>query len=825
MNMSAEHRQQMQNQGQNPAHAIFRQQAIKRFLYERAAIQQQRAGQGPHAVDRGNAVSQPGRPTSQVPVHQGQQVPPGPTSQNHDPSFDQFLGQQQDALRHQEAGQVVVPASLGAPPQVRGTPHPQPQGQFGVRPMQHPTSFQPQPPTIWTTPQGQHPNIPQTPQSQGPAQTPNLVNMPGQTPHQQALQGQLGGLDNSRVQRTPQQNPNMPTLNRPLNPPSQAQGTQRQAQPTPKAGSKTGSGGQQTALASGQPSVGQQPASSLSQQQKLQRYIASLAEPQKSAFIARFKQAQVQRKAEEAGQSAAQTGPTGAPVAPMGGPGTKAQPGPKATPIAPNSSKNATNGLKAQAQTPQQPRLSNEGQAPQQKFAPTPLDSDAIRMMDRVEFPRGLLVLTGKNTKVPENIKQWGQLKQWVAQNSDTLPPGSIQKVAGLQSIVYQQKVAQNKQQREASNQSQPQGNTRPAQPGVAPAAQMVAPSNSQTSIQGSTTQVSNSLMPVLPPPTIHEVTAARAQLPAELKSTSDEYLRQMISHKRRQEYAKTMQGQNGLTPQQQQQQQQQQQMNNILRMQQHTNVQQAQGSMQPNQHSQSQPPQRTQNQKPPPGQQWPQPQTAQKSAQPNPQQAKQSQSNRPGPQAVGLQQNQKGGKRNNNNDDVIEVPDPKLSQQPARQPNIKGPQPQPPPSNAASQMTSEMYNSLPPEQKAHFQEQRRLHIEANQRAQAQRHSLNLQGQRLAEAVSQNAAPNAGRDSRMKELRNDVMKNMPARQPIPMSPNTRAKMIDKLRSVSAMSSRLESSLPLFLSLSKDEEKTKELLRSVCKLVNFLEIAS
>ena len=55
-------------------------------------------------------------------MHQGQQVSPPPTSHSHNPSFDQFLGQQQDAIRHQEAGQVVVPASLKAPPHVRGTP-------------------------------------------------------------------------------------------------------------------------------------------------------------------------------------------------------------------------------------------------------------------------------------------------------------------------------------------------------------------------------------------------------------------------------------------------------------------------------------------------------------------------------------------------------------------------------------------------------------------------------------------------------------------------------------------------------------------------------
>ena len=181
---------------------------------------------------------------------------------------------------------------------------------------------------------------------------------------------------------------------------------------------------------------------------------------------------------------------------------------------------------------------------------------------------------------------------------------------------------------------------------------------------------------------------------------------------------------------------------------------------------------------------------------------------------------NQKGGKRNNNNDDVIEVPDPKLSQQQAR-PNIKGsqfqaqPQAQPPPSNPLSNLTNEKFNALPPEQKARIQEHRRLQFEAAQRASGQRLGQSVQGQRPTEALNKTTVPNAGRDERVKELRGEVMRSMPPRQPVGMSPNTRARMIEKLKSAGNMSQRLESSLPLFLSLSKDEETTKDLLRSVC----------
>lgn len=813
MSIPVDQRQHMLNQGLNPTHAVFRQHAIKKFLHDKAAIQQQRAGQGPHLLDRGGPGSQQGRPPSQISMRPGQQVPPPPATQHHEPPFDQLLGQQQDALRHQEAGQVVVPASQGAPPQVRGTPHPQPPGQFAGRPMQPPGNFQQQQPSaVWNNPQGQHQN--QTAQSQIPPQTPNLANMPGQT-HQQALQGQLGGLDSSRAQRTPQQNPNMPTLNRPLNPPNQAQNAQRQAQPTPKTGARNATSGQQTTAASGQPSVGQQPAPANPQQQRFQRYVANMPEPQRSAVIAKIREEQERRRGEQAAQATTQAGPSGAPVAPMGGQVTQAQPASKPNQNVPQP-QNPMNRLNGQVAAPQQSGAPNGARGPQQKFPPISLDESTTRMMDRVDFPRSLLApLAGENAKVPEHIKQWGQLKQWVLQNSNILPPGSIQKVMGLQSIVYQQKVAQNNQQKEALNQAQPQGNTRPAQPGVAPAAQMVAPNSSQASIQGSTAQAPNSSMPVLPPPTVHEITAARAQLPPNMKTASDEQIRQMILHKRRQELLKATQGQKNLTPQQQQQM-------NLLRLQQQATGQQAQGPMQLNQHSQLQPPQRGQNQQP---QQWPQPQAAPKMAQPNPQQVKQPQSGRSGPQASGPQPNLKGGKRNINSDDVIEVPDPKLSQQQPRPPNIKGPQHQPPPTNALLQMTPEKYNSIPPEQKAHLQEQRRLHIEASQRASAQRFGQNVQGQRPAEAVNQHVVQNAGRDGRLNELRSEVMESMPTRQPVPMSPNTRARMIERLGNAGKMILRLDHSLPLYLSLSKDEEKTKDLLRSVCSFVKVLETAS
>ena len=808
MSLPVEQRQLMQSQGINPAHAVFRQHAVRKFLQDRS-LQQQRAAQGTHPLERGGAVSQQGRPPSQIPMHPGQPLPPQATPQHHEPSFDQFLGQQQEALRHQEAGQVVVPASQGAPPQVRGTAHPQQQGQFGARPVQPPHNFQQQPPAVWNTPQGQHPNIPPTTQPQIPPQTSNVAHIPRQTPQQQALQGQLGGLDNSHAQQTPQQNPKMPTLNRPLNPPSQAQNAQRQGQPNPKTGALNNPSGQQAGTVNGQPNVGQPPMPP--NVQKFHKYVSSMPEPQRTAFLIEFKKRQEGKRAENV-QSAAQSGSLGASVAPMGGQGSKAQSTPKPNPSIVQPPPNPVNRPNGQAQVSQQPAPSNEVRNSQQKFAPIALDQNTTRMMDAIDFPRSLLSVAGANAKVPEQIKNWGQLKLWVHQNSQILPTDSLQKIVGLQSIVYQQKAAQNHQQN-ALNQGQLQGNPRPTQPGVAPAAQMVAPNSSQASMRGSTAPVPNSSMPVLPPPTMQEVAAARAQLPAEVKGVSDEQLRQMISNKKQLAYLKAMQGQPNLTLQQQQlQHQQQQQYQNLIRK------QQSQSSLQPNPTSQLPTAQRGQNHQSQPGQQWQQSQAAQKVNQSNAQQPKLPQTNRSVPQASGPQPNQKIGRRPNTSDDVVEVPDPKLSQQPTRPSNIKPPQPQPqlqpPVNNASAQMTLEKYKSLTPEQKARFP--------AAQRAGAQRLGQNVQGQSLAEAVNQNVAPNPGRDVRVNQLKSEIMRHISPRQPVPMSPNTRARMIEKLKTAGVMSQRLEHSLPLYLSLSKDEEKTKELLRSVCKHIEMLE---
>ena len=129
-------------------------------------------------------------------------------------------------------------------------------------------------------------------------------------------------------------------------------------------------------------------------------------------------------------------------------------------PFVSNSRRQSSSIRRGPNQTPELPAqqaVSQHGSRGQpQKYQPMLLDENTIRMMDRLEFPRSLLNLAN-NARVPDHVKQWGQLKQWAVQNS---PPGSSNKIMGLQSIVYQQKLAHANKQ-EAISQAPLQDNQR----------------------------------------------------------------------------------------------------------------------------------------------------------------------------------------------------------------------------------------------------------------------------------------------------------------------------------------------------------------------------
>ena len=829
MNLPVQQRQTMAAQNVNPMDIYIRTLATRKFLEGKGLIAPQRGNPGLAPSASGMMVKQ-ARPGSQVSMRpQGQQAPPSSMPQNFDPSFaagnmDQFLGQQRDALRHQEAGQVVVPASnvQAAPPNARGTPQQNPQAQFGAnRQLQNPNAFQ-QP--FWNnTSQAQSQNMSQTSQLQIQSSTPNFATMPGQAPHQQALQGQLGGLNNNRGQRTPQQNHNMPTLNQPLDPPAQAQKEtpQKTTQPTPKLGQRNGPNEQQTTVTHSQPNGGQQrPQAALALPPKyanlppaLRQQLSKLPEDKHKSFLMKMQNIQQQRAkaaADAANTSAApQPNQQVAPAAPMkGSQGVNNRTTPTANPSGAQPPVNPMHRLNMQPQGPQRQdpqtmvRPSQQAPAP---IKPIPLSDEQSRYMDQFAFPPNMLNGQSNVAKIPDSVKNWGQLKEWADRNTQNLPPGTPLKLRGLQSIQFQKQFDDKARMMIRNQIMQSQSQVQPQQLGIAPPVPGMLPQSNQPSAQAPTAQMPNTFaMPQLPQPTPQEIQAARALLPAHAKGMNDDQLRTIIMRRRGLDFMKAAQGQQGLA------QRQQIQHANMTRAQ-HSEAGQSQfqAGLTQFQQPQTGQPQHMQNGRQPL-------QMSRQISQPSGQQTKQHPASRPGIQGNAPQVNQKGVKRNSN-DDVIEVPDPKLAQQQPRPPDLKGGQPLPQPHIGLPHLTPQHIASMPPEQRARFEAHRQ-----NLAKQAAHRTANMQsqGQALVGSREQRGAQNTATELRVKQMMSEIAQNMPPRQSLPMSPSTRHQMVEKLGHAGNMVLRMEESLPLFLTRSKSEEATKDLLRTVCSFYVF-----
>jgi len=822
-NLSPQQLQNMQAQAHTPVEYIIRNHATRKYLEERSKRQQQ-SGQGPAP-----SSTNQGHPASQVTVRsQSQQPPPASVPQHADPTFtsgnmDQFLGQQAEALRHQEAGQVVVPAShgQGAPPQVRGTSHPQQQqqGQFGAnRASQPQNNLQPQVQPFWNTPQPPQQNLQQPPPMQAQPPTPSFTNMPPQPPQQHALQGQVGGLSTNQGQRTPQQIHNMPTLNQPLDLSVQKQKdqAQRTAKPTPKPTQRSApnaSSGPQPATASAQPNSGQQKTQSgFGQGQwnslpaNVRTKLLSMPEDQRKPWLQQMLQKQQQARLQTAGNAnddvkpdnAVQSIPQVALPMVKGGQGGSAQV--SSTPVANAPQPPVMGPSNIQFQGAQQPPELGEGRPAQPKMVPIKLTNEQGQYMDNLSFPPNIINRRSELGNVPENVQSWRQLKEFVHRNAQNLPPSSLQKVIGLQSIHFQMQNSAH-QQRLQMNQQGQQPNPQFPPAGVAPVGQMVPPQGNQGNRQAPQVQDQFGI-PNLPEPTAQDLQGARNTLPPHMRHIRDDQLGQMIQAKRQQDFLKTPQGQQALAMHQQR--------NNMIRAQ-RPDAQATQFPAGLPDPGQMQRPVRALNQPQQAGQQRP---PQQQPPRPNTQPPKAAPGAWPGVRPDPSPANQKGIKRNNT-DDVIEVPDPKLAQQ--TRPHLPDPkEPHPPPTvNGMPRITPEQFARLNNEQKTQLQ----LRMQAFQAAHQQRAALqqigvNTPPTRAANTANQNAAPNV-RNPRLHQLMDEVAQSTPPRQIIPMSPQTRTTMVEKLReSTGAMIARFEQSIPIFLQNTNDESQVKDLLRIV-----------
>ena len=833
MALPPQQQQAMHAQGIDHVQAFVRNQATQAFLSEKQK-RLQANGQGLPPTSIPPAPNQ-GRPMSQVPGRGQQYSQPSSVTQQLEPTpgvtdLDQFLGQQQEGLRHQAAGQDVVPASNGqtGPHRLRETPH-QPQGQFApprsIQPPNFPSHSQPQ----WNGMQAQQShmqagghNVVQTP-------VPNFTNMPGPSPQQQHLHGQLGGLGNNRGQRTPQQGHDMPTLNQPMDPPAQTKNgaTQRVTQPTAKQDQTNRSNGQMVASNNAKQNQSQQTqAMGLLPEQlaklppHIQQQLQQLPKEKHKAYIMHLQKLQQEQRMRAAAAEAQN---------PDNAHNPRQQAPAQATQSTQPNSANHTNGFQpnfSASSTAPQPvgnafarggnQMQNQGSQQGQtisnglgasKMTPISLNPAQIRFMDNQPFPRHILNKSSSLAQISESIRTWGQLKEYIAhQGANILGPNGMAQLAGIQSIHMQQIMTTTaNHQRMQQAQARAQNNAQQGQTGQAPQAPpMIPPHLNPSPVPGAAPPAPFPL-PNLPQPTMQEVLTQRASLPEKMKNIPDNQLRVLMMRQRQQDFLKA--NQQKLNPQQQQlmQQQQQQMMqrNNLLRAQ-RMNQQQSQTPMVGNQASQVQPPPQSQNQAQQPVQQQAQP--PQPSKQPAKASGKQPPPNRPG---QAQQANQKRSKLATT-EDVFEISDPR-AQQASRVTDGRPGQP--------SQMAGASQKPSNEQMQSRMQEMQRAKSSANgQRASTEAASVppNSAGD---SSFNQNARPNAVLEALIAE----VDQSLPHRPPVPMSPKTRGQMAEKLKDNTAqIVQKVQQSLPMFLRMdNNNREQAKELLQIVRLRSKFL----
>ncbi|KAL8852101.1 MAG: hypothetical protein Q9221_003031 [Calogaya cf. arnoldii] len=776
-NMDRKQRESLQ--GQDPLVWYFRSQALKKYM------ELKRAQAGNHGLP----TTQPAGMMNGVPrpMSSGPPAQPMPTPQpNFEPPFDHIFGQQQDGLRSQEAGQIVVPASN---PQAsldqRNAARANAQQQMNMqnaanRGIQNVPVNQQQPQMFWNAQGGQR-NMNQI--------NPNAANnltAAGQAPAN-VLQGQPGGLDN-QITRTPSQQTGMPNLNKAA-PPGQApnmwaQRTPQMNQLKPQGNAMASQAAQQTM---DRADAQQRPSFIQSLPPHVQQKLREMPEEKRRTVLLNFQrrsmeehmqrqhQQQVQQNllqqqkmanaralmndtfpmSSQPAQPGMQTGPT-APMPNQSMPAQKPSVQNSNVQQPPFSQPNAGMGGLSR----QQP---GTGQRPPQQRGLSqfqPLTDEQTRQMDQRNFPPKLLSQSNQLAP-PQNVKTWGQLKEWAAHNSQTLPPGTFEKLKSLQVLQYRTNFE----------------GSRPPQPGAAPGsnaqpqapfAQMVSQPNSQGLIAApqSIDQIN------IPIPTTQEIQNFRTSLPPHQKSVPDGQVRAYLIRQRQREVVQKMQAQQA------------------------QNVQKANDV-----------PKATQSQTQDQGfvNQTDSPQSAQKGqvkgtvpqnskvAGPTTNPSKPGQANRGTPNT---KQQVKGTKRSSQ-DDVVEISNPNLGsdQTGAQAQNAV---------QAGKQQTSVGSN----EQKVQIDPKSSENLKGPSQPQ------NGQAPGVKPIILRNLPQEEidRRNARLKQLMTEVGQSQQPRRPVQMTPQVKAEMSQKLRHLAPMVSRMEVSLPTFFRYNPDEDVAKQLIQ-------------
>lgn len=777
----AEQRRLFQARRVDPAVVYFRPTAIAQFLENKAKLASERTP--PIPPSNNASIPQQARPQSQNTVPAlGQQ----PSGQMFEPSFvagsmNQILGQQREAMRSQEAGQVVVPASTGQiiSDAQRGSIRtaPQPQQQPNVQLESSLPSNQPSNVQYW--PQNQ--NMQQTPHTRVSQQGLQFVHMPHNGLHSQ--------------QRMAPQNTSLPNINQATSPKSQNAWPPQKSSPMSQSKDKELATPQQITQQSGaapskQSNAGQnrQSALPLQMQEHFANMSANMAahvtantstsvnEEQKKAFLNRQMQIRQRFVARQQQQNEALSKGS----EPENLDGKKVQGATQTNHLISNTTM-ANNSSIQQPTITQQPAPSTPGQAQQM----TPQDRTTVnytmneeetRQMDTLKFPPSILNKTSGHylSKLPPDLKTWGQLKSWAAQNEHALPPVTLHKLRNLQGMHYLSLLNSGRKAQIGLTQlMNTQGFPQPS----APTAPMVPQQN-----HGQPLPVANPPQPAvsvaqsIPRPTVQDIQVFRAQFSERFVNYNDAQIEKLLMKQR------------------------QDQVRNHQRP--------AQQPGQPNGHPRN------------PNQQNVQPQFPLSANQtsisqsPNPQRSQPDQNPRPSATATAVSKliqtnrqaqqlpghgNSKGIKRSSDND-IVEVATQKdtlTKPQSSTEPRLN-------PSPNPQELPAGVYDS-----------QRHLQVEHQRAVPAHFVNQDTKGSNFDQRRIESQKKE--RNFRFHQILAEAKQNIHRRQPIQMDAQSRSLAVQQLAAVKEHINSVENALPKFFTLTGDEGLVKRVIQAVCLL--------
>lgn len=790
---------------------------LMKLLVQRAHDKYKQRPQGPGAgSQQSNSGMQAGNGTMNGPMGNQQRPPSQADSQNID--LSSILGQQANAMKLQESGEQVVPASnnntnqnglnqmsnqmsmsQGINPQMLGNQNPQNAGVQGLNPAQMQYFYSQQKDAQQREAMHKHLMA-------------NRQGMPQRNQNGQ-LHGQPGGLHTPNVMGgAPGQvnSPAMSMLNRPMAPPGQGtpgtpQSNRQQPMPaTPMSGASQIAQHHQNMLQNNQQQQqsNQMPPGQMNPQLAfilskvppgMRDKLANMPREQAEQFVNRYRASLIGKQQGQPGapnmqsmqsmhsmqsmQNMQNMNMAAPPQPPQQGPNMMQQ-----------HMGNSVPGFNSHPQQNQQAMQMDPATQMQNRHLHQQELKIRSQAMDLMMFPKA--VLTQLGIAVPQNMQRWGDLRLHLQQNMSSVPPGSLEKVQHLQGQWFQrpgefqnamhhllqQRRAQQIQQMQAAGSQIPNSaqQTAPMSDGQAPTAQMVPPAPMMQGPPQAIAHAGQGRPPSNLPVTAQDIQMYRAKQP-QAASWDDVTVRQMILKGRAQAQARA----------------------------------QAQHHAQP----QSQPPPQ-QKQTPTPAQSNPMPRQPQQAGMGGLPAQNQNQSQRTHQQKQPQQPA---------NDDVIEI-----SSQAAKQTAPQAPAMQPSASQSQSQLPRLPHDQLakmsPVERDAYVQKMQR----AQQAQQAQQ--MQMQSLRHAQglAASNNAAGAAGGQStaqagkpsllsleqqqRLRRLYEEVVKANPKGKPVTCDAAGFERAKATLKKVWAPLQRIATTFPLALHLRYSDELIKDVFR-------------